>query len=107
MFNSDELIEPNFDSQYQKLNTNFEPNLAEKSQAESHQADYDLNRLKRNEQLITGQGAYMITSCNFFTCDTTTWVLDIECPVYICNSLQGLQVSRKFENGQRFLNVGD
>ena len=72
---------------------------------ESSQADYDPNRLKRNEQLVAGQRAYMITPCNFSTCDTTTWVLDTESPIHICNSLQELQVSRKFENDERFLNV--
>ena len=49
----------------------------------------------------------MITPCNFSICDTTTWVLDTGSPINICNSLHGLQVSRRFENGEKFLNVGD
>ena len=49
----------------------------------------------------------MIISCNFFICDNQTWVLDIESPFNICNSLQGLQVTRRFEDNERFLNVGD
>ena len=71
------------------------------------QADYDPNRLKRNEQLVADKDVYMITPYNFFICDTTIWVLNIENSVYICNSLQELQVSRKFKNDKRFLNVGD
>ena len=31
----------------------------------------------------------------------------IESSVYICNSLHGLQIGRKFKNDDRFLNVGD
>ena len=46
-------------------------NLAKRFRVEPSQANYDPNRLKRNEQLITGQGAHMITSCNFSICDTT------------------------------------
>ena len=53
------------------------------------------------------QGNYMITSCNFSICDTTAWVLDTESPYHICNSMQGLQVSRRIDEGKRFLNVGD
>ena len=49
----------------------------------------------------------MITLYNFFICDTTTWVLDAGSPYHICNSMQGLQVSRRFDEGERFLNVGD
>ena len=71
LFDSDELIELNFDSQYQKLNIALKPNLAKKSTAELSQADYDLNKLKRNEQLVADQGAYMIISYNFSICDTT------------------------------------
>ena len=33
--------------------------------------------------------------------------MDIESSVHIYNSLQGLQVSRKFENDERFLNIRD
>ena len=72
LFDSNELIGYNFDSQYQKLNIDFEPNLAKKFRAESNQVDYDPNRLKRNEQLVANQGAYMITLYNFSICDTTT-----------------------------------
>ena len=71
LFDSDEIIGPNFDSQYQKLNINLESNLVKKFRTELSQIDYNLNRLKRNEQLVAGQGAYMITPCNFFICDTT------------------------------------
>ena len=49
----------------------------------------------------------MITLCDFSICDITTWVLDIESPVHICNSLQWFQVSKKFKNDERFLNMGD
>ena len=49
----------------------------------------------------------MITPCNFFIYDFTIWVLDTESPINICNSLQGLQVSRRFEEDERFFNVGD
>ena len=49
----------------------------------------------------------MITPCNFSICDTTAWVLDTGSPYHICNSMQGLQVSRRFDEGERFLNVGD
>ena len=49
----------------------------------------------------------MITPCNFFICDTTAWVLDTGNPYHICNSMQGLQVSRRFDDSERFLNVGD
>ena len=49
----------------------------------------------------------MITSCNFSICDITDWVLDTDSPYHICNSLKGLQVSKRFEQGERFLNVGD
>ena len=87
LFDSNELIEPSFDSQYQKLNIGLEPNLAKKFRTKSSQADYDPNRLKRNEQLVASQGAYMIIPYNFSICDTTTWVLDIESSVHICNSL--------------------
>ena len=72
LFDNDKLIGPNFDSQYQKLNIGLELNLAKKFRTEPSQADYDLNRLKRNEQLVTGQGAYIITPYNFSICDTTT-----------------------------------
>ena len=49
----------------------------------------------------------MITPYNFSICDTATWILDSGSPIHIYNSLQGLQVSRRFEDGERFLNVGD
>ena len=34
-------------------------------------------------------------------------MLDTESSFNICNSLQGLQVSRRFEEDERFFNVGD
>ena len=46
----------------------------------------------------------MIT-CNFSICDTTVWVLDTESPINICNSLQRLQISIKFRESERFLNI--
>ena len=49
----------------------------------------------------------MITPCNFLIYDSTIWVLDIESFFNICNSLQGLQISRRFEEGERFFNVRD
>ena len=49
----------------------------------------------------------MITSCNFSIYDITDWVLDTGSPYHIYNSLQGLQISRRFKEGERFLNVGD
>ena len=49
LFDSNELIGFNFDSQHQKLNIGHEPNLAKKFKAESNRTDYDPNRLKRNE----------------------------------------------------------
>ena len=87
LFDSDELIGSNFNSQYQKLNIGFKPNLAKKFRVEPSQADYDPNRLKRNEQLVAGQDAYMIILYNFSICDTTTCVLDTKSPVDIYNSL--------------------
>ena len=71
-------------------------------------ASHDPNRLnKRDEQVVADQGCYMIIPCNFSICDTSTWVLDTGSLVHICNMLQGLQISRRFENNERFLNVGD
>ena len=87
LFDSDELIGPNFDSEYQKLNIDLELNLAKKFRVESSQVDYDPNRLKRNEQLVADQSTYMIIPYNFFICDTTIWVLNTESSVHICNSL--------------------
>ena len=49
----------------------------------------------------------MITPCSFSVYDTTNYVLDTGSPTHICNSLQGLQVSRRFEDGERFLIVGN
>ena len=49
----------------------------------------------------------MITSYNFSIYDSTTWVLDIKNSFNICNLLQGLQVSSRFGEGKRFLNIGD
>ena len=49
----------------------------------------------------------MIVSYNFSICDNTTWILNIESSIYIYNLLQRLQVSKKFENNERFLNVRD
>ena len=49
----------------------------------------------------------MITLCNFSVFDIITWVLDIGSPINIYNSLQDLQVNRRFRDGERFLNVRD
>ena len=68
----------------------------------------DPNRPKKKKQQgIAEQGTYMITPCSFSICDTTNWVLDTESPIHIYNSLQGLQISQRFKDGKRFLNVGD
>ena len=49
----------------------------------------------------------MIISCNFLIYNSTTWVLDTKSSFNIYNSLQDLQVSRRFEEGEKFLNIGD
>ena len=49
----------------------------------------------------------MITPCNFSICDIADWILDTGSPFHIYNSLQGLQINKRFEQGERFLNVGD
>ena len=49
----------------------------------------------------------MIIPYNFSIYDYTTWVLDIESSFNLCNSLQSLQVSRRFEEDERFLNIED
>ena len=49
----------------------------------------------------------MITPCSFSICDITNWVLDTRSLIHICNSLQGLRISRRFKEGERFLNMGD
>ena len=54
--------------------------------------------------MVDSQSNYMTTLYNF---STTTWVLDIESPINICNLLQRLQVNKRFEDGERFLNAGD
>ena len=36
-----------------------------------------------------------------------TWVLNTGSPIHIYNSLQDLQITRRFEEGERFLNIGD
>ena len=59
------------------------------------------------KQAVARQDIYMITPYNFSICDITDWVLDTGIPYHIYNSLQGLQVSRRFEQDERFLNVGD
>ena len=69
--------------------------------------DPNRSKNKRKRQVIASQSFYIITLYNFSVCDTTTWVLDIGSPINICNSLQGLQVSKKFWENEQFLNVGD
>ena len=65
------------------------------------------NRLKkRNQQIITGHGAYVITPSDFSIHGNTTWVLDIESLIHIYKLLQELQISKKIGNSKRFLNVG-
>lgn len=49
----------------------------------------------------------MITTCNFSICDNMTWVLDTGSPYNIYNSLQDLQVTERFGDNERFLNVRD
>ena len=71
-------------------------------------ATLDPNRPKKKKgQDVAPQGIYMITPCNFSVYDNLTWVLDTGSPFNICNSLQGLQVTKRFEDNERFLNVGD
>ena len=55
-----------------------EPELTKESKVNPSLAEsLDPNRLiKKNQQMIAGQGAYMIILCNFFIYDTATWVLD-------------------------------
>ena len=36
-----------------------------------------------------------------------TWILDTRSLIHIYNSLQGLQLTRRFGEGERFLNIGD
>ena len=68
----------------------------------------DPNRPRKGkQQVVAEQGIYMITPCSFSIYDTANFVLDTGSPTHICNSLQGLQVSRIFEDGERFLMVGD
>ena len=57
--------------------------------------------------MVAAQGNYMITPYNFFIYDSTNWILDTESSINICNSLQGLQVRRRFNNNERFLIIGD
>ena len=49
----------------------------------------------------------MITPYSFSIYDTTNWVLDTESLIHICNSLHGLRISRRFKEGERFLNIDD
>ena len=49
----------------------------------------------------------MIIPCNFSIFDTMIWVLATGSPINIYNSLQELQVSRRFGDDKRFLNVRD
>ena len=57
--------------------------------------------------MVAGQDNYMITPYNFFLFDSTVWVLDTESPYHIYNSMHDLQVSRRFDQGERFLNNED
>ena len=52
-------------------------------------ATFDPNRPKneRKKQTVASQSTYIITSCNFSVCDTTTRILDTESPINIYNSL--------------------
>ena len=71
-------------------------------------ANLDPNRpKKKRQQGVAGQGTYVIKPYCFSIYDTTNWIIDIESPIHICNSLQGLQISRRFKEGERFLNVDD
>ena len=62
---------------------------------------------KKKQQVIATEGNCMITPCNFSIYDSTNWVLDIESLINIYNSLQELQVRRRFNNNKNFLIVGD
>ena len=74
----------------------------------AHIATLDPNRPKKKKrQMLVAQGNYMITPCNFSIYDSTNQILDIESLINIYNSLQGLQVRRRFKNNERFLTIGD
>ncbi len=126
LLDNDKLTSPNFNNWYRKLKTQHSQTKRikdDQSQAEcfyckkqghwkrncpQYLTSLDPNRLsKRKGQSVADQGIYMITPCNFSICDNSTWVLDTGSPFNICNSLQGLQVNERFENSERFLNVGD
>ena len=64
-------------------------------------------KIRKKKQTVALQDTYMITLCNFSSCNTNIWVLDIESLINIYNSLQEQQVSRKFREDEQFLNVGD
>ena len=67
----------------------------------SYISSLDPNRPRKGkQQAVAGQGIYMITPCSFSISDTTNFVLDTGSPIHIYNSLQGLQVSRRFEKGE-------
>ena len=47
----------------------------------------------------------MIKPYNFSIFDIADWVLDTDSPIHICNLLQGLQICRRFEDGEQFLSI--
>ena len=47
----------------------------------------------------------MIKPYNFSIYDTADWVLDTDSPIHVCNLLQGLQISRRFEDGEHYLSI--
>ena len=57
----------------------------------SYMSTLDPNRPRKGkQQVVAGQGNYMITPCSFSISDMTNFVLDTGSPIHICNSLQGL-----------------
>ena len=70
-----------------------------------YQTSLDPNRSRKTKHHGATQGIYMINLYNFFICDTADQVLNTDSPIHICNLLQGLQISRRFENGEQFLSV--
>ena len=65
----------------------------------------DSNRPRKAKQHGAGQGIYMINPYHFSICDTADRVLNTDSPIHIYNLLQGLQVSKRFEDGEQFLSV--
>ena len=61
-----------------------------KSNCPAYIATLDPNRPnnKRKKEVVASQGTYMIAFSNFSVCDTTTWILNTESLINICNSFK-------------------